>query len=70
MLNKHFAKKIGAVSAAALVGTQAQAADWSATTGAIDFSGEITAVIAIVGVLASVAVAMVGGRKVLSMLGR
>lgn len=67
-MNKHFFKKIGAGAAAALVAAQSQAADWSTMTGAIDFSGEITAVQAVVGLLATVAVVMIGGRKVLQTL--
>lgn len=68
-MNKHFAKKIGAGAAASLLAAQSQAADWSSVTGAIDFSGEVTAVTAIVGILAGVAVVMLGGRKVLGILG-
>ena len=68
-MNKHFVKKVGLGAAAAMAATQSHAYDWSAITGAIDFSGEITAIAAIVGILAGVAVVMLGGRKVLRMLG-
>ena len=68
-MNKHFMKKIGAGAVAALAAAQSHAYDWSTVTGAVDFSGEITAIAAIVGVLAGVAVVTIGGRKVLRMLG-
>lgn len=64
------AAKIGAVVAVGvLTSTSASAADWAPVTAAIDLAGEITAVQAIVGVLAGLAVVMLGGRKVLSMFG-
>ena len=65
---KNTFKKLAAGSAALVVGAHANAADWSTMTGAIDFSGEITAVQAVVGLLATVAVVMIGGRKVLQTL--
>ena len=66
---KNLVKKIAAGSSALLLASQSQAADWSTITAAIDFSGEITAITAIVGILAGVAVVTLGGRKVLRMLG-
>lgn len=54
-----------AVSALAV---PASAADWSTVTGGIDYSGEITAILAIVGVIATVVVTMKGGQWLLSAL--
>lgn len=42
--------------------------DWSSVTTAVDLSGEITAVMAVVGVLAGFYVVRKGGRLLLSML--
>ena len=68
-ISKRMAKKLAAAGSLVLVSAQSQAADWSAITGGIDFSGEITAITSIVGVLAGVAVVTLGGKKVLRMLG-
>tara|TARA_R110000823_G_scaffold315677_1_gene449414 strand:- start:6381 stop:6653 length:273 start_codon:yes stop_codon:yes gene_type:complete len=46
----------------------ANAADWSTVTGGLDFSGEITGVIAVVGVLAGFYVVRKGARLLLSMI--
>ncbi|WP_139339130.1 hypothetical protein [Marinobacter lutaoensis] len=46
----------------------AAAADWSTVTGALDFSGEITGVMAVVGVLAGFYVVRKGARLLLSMI--
>lgn len=48
--------------------TAANAADWSTVTGGLDFSGEITGVIAVVGVLAGFYVVRKGARLLLSMI--
>jgi hypothetical protein len=72
MNNKYFTKKVGASAAAAMAAmhtSTASAYDWSTITAGIDFSGEITAIAAIVSILAGIAVVMLGGRKVLKMLG-
>lgn len=61
--------KVLAATTAALASANTFAYDWTSVTTAIDFSGEITAIAAIVGTLAGVGVVMVGGRKVLAMLG-
>lgn len=61
--------KIAAGSAVAVASAQTFAYDWSTVTGAIDFSGETTAVAAVIGLLAGVAVVMKGGKMVLRMLG-
>lgn len=57
-----------AAMAFTLVAGPAAAADWSTMTGGLDFSGEITGVIAVVGVLASFYVVRKGGRLLLSMI--
>lgn len=46
----------------------ASAYDWATVTGAIDFSGEIAAVAAVVGILAGVFVVRKGARLVLGMI--
>ncbi len=61
-------KKAALATSTLAFGSAVNAADWSTQTGAMDFSGEITAVQAIVGLLASVGIVMVGGKKVLLML--
>jgi hypothetical protein len=68
-VSKRMAKKLAAAGSLVLLSTHSQAADWSSVTGGIDFSGEITAIVAIIGVLAGIAVVTLGGRKVLKMLG-
>lgn len=67
-MNKHFVKKIGLGAAAAISAGQAAAYDWTAVTAGVDFAGELTAVAAIVGLLAAVYVTIKGGRIVLSLL--
>lgn len=62
------ATKVAAVPVTFLAASAANAADWTTVTGAIDFSGEITAVTAIVGVLAGFYVVRKGARLLLSML--
>lgn len=57
-----------AVPATFLVAGAANAADWSAMTTALDFSGETTAIIAIVGVLFSFYVVRKGANLLLSMI--
>lgn len=57
-----------AVPATFLAASAANAADWSAMTTSLDFSGETTAVIAIVGVLFSFYVVRKGATLLLSMI--
>ena len=65
-------RRLSAMAGTSLVSlfgaTAANAADWTTVTGAIDFSGEITAVTAIVGVLAGFYVVRKGARLLLSMI--
>ena len=61
-------KTLGAAGATVLASGQAAAYDWSTITGAIDFSGEIAGVAAVVGVLAGVLVVRKGARFLLGML--
>lgn len=67
---KNLKTQIAALFAFALsvVAGPAAAADWSTMTGGLDFSGEITGVIAVVGVLAGFYVVRKGGRLLLSMI--
>lgn len=67
-MNKHFVKKIGLSAAAILSSAQASAYDWSAMTGAVDFSGEIIGVVAVVGVIAGVLVVRKGASYILGAL--
>lgn len=62
--------KTKAAAAVALTAGSASAfaEDWTAVTGLIDLSGEITAIMAVVGVLAGFFVVRKGGRLLLSMI--
>ena len=62
--------KTKAAAAVVLAGGSASAfaEDWTAVTGALDLSGEITAIMAVVGVLAGFFVVRKGGRLLLSMI--
>jgi hypothetical protein len=62
--------KTKAAASVALIGgsSAVMAEDWTTVTGAIDLSGEITAVMAVVGVLAGFFVVRKGGRLLLSMI--
>lgn len=60
-------KALVAVAATATT-APAMAYDWSAVTGDIDFSGEITAIAAVIGLLATVYVTIKGGKVLLGML--
>jgi len=51
-------------------GANAAAPDYTALTGAVDFSGVSTAVLAIAALLAAALVVKKGARMVLSMIGR
>lgn len=62
------ASKFAAVPMTFLGASVANAADWSTVTGGLDFSGEITGVIAVVGVLAGFYVVRKGARLLLSMI--
>lgn len=62
------AATFAAIPASFLGATAANAADWSTVTGGLDFSGEITGVIAVVGVLAGFYVVRKGARLLLSMI--
>jgi hypothetical protein len=62
------AAQFAAVPLTFLSATAANAADWSTVTGGLDFSGEITGVIAVVGVLAGFYVVRKGARLLLSMI--
>jgi len=62
------AAQFAAVPMTFLAATAANAADWSTVTGGLDFSGEITGVIAVVGVLAGFYVVRKGARLLLSMI--
>jgi len=55
----------GAVGLAAY-GAAVNAADWSTVTSAVDYSGEITGIQAIVGVIAGVLIVMTGAALILS----
>ena len=57
-----------AAMAFAFVAGPAAAADWSTMTGSLDFSGETTGVIAVVGTLAGFYIVRKGGRLLLSMI--
>jgi len=59
---------LASIPASFLVAGAVNAEDWSTVTGGIDFSGEITGVMAIVGVLAGFFVVRKGARLLLSML--
>ncbi|MCG7200882.1 hypothetical protein MD273_14190 [Marinobacter pelagius] len=63
-------KQVIALAALAftLVAGPAAAADWTAMTGTVDFSGEETAIIAIVGSLFGFYLVRKGGRLLLSMI--
>lgn len=63
-------KQVIALAALAftLVAGPAAAADWSTMTGTVDFSGEETAIIAIVGSLFGFYLVRKGGRLLLSMI--
>lgn len=63
-------KQVIALAALAftLVAGPAAAADWTAMTTGLDFSGEETAIIAIVGSLFSFYLVRKGGRLLLSMI--
>jgi len=61
-------KKALLATSMATLATQSNAYDWSTITGGIDFSGEIAAVAAVVGILAGVLVVRKGARYVLGML--
>lgn len=65
---KNVMKKIGLLTASSVAAGQAAAYDWSLVTADVDFAGELTAVAAIVGLLAAVYVTIKGGRIVLSLL--
>jgi hypothetical protein len=62
--------KTKAAAAVALTGGSASAfaEDWTAVTGSLDLSGEVTAVMAVVGVLAGFFIVRKGGRLLLSMI--
>ncbi|WP_434050236.1 hypothetical protein [Marinobacter salarius] len=57
-----------AAFAVTLAAGPAAAADWTAMTGSIDFSGETAGIIAIVGLLATLLVTRKGGRTLLGMI--
>lgn len=59
---------LGTAVAAPFIALPAAAEDWTTVTGAIDFSGEIAGVVAVVGVLAGFFVVRKGARLLLSML--
>lgn len=59
-----------AFATAMVMSANAAAADWSTVTAGVDFSGEITAVQAIIGIIATVIVVMTGGKFLLSALKR
>lgn len=64
---KNLKAKLSALLFTAVASNQAVAAtDWSGFE--VDFSGEITAIIALVGVIGAVMVVSKGGRMLLSML--
>ncbi len=67
-IKRRLAAKAGIAAAAMAGSAQTFAADWSTTTGGLDFSGEQTAVIAVVGTLAGVYIVRKGGRLLLSMI--
>lgn len=56
------------VFAAVMAAGPAAAADWTTVTAGIDFSGEITAVQAIIGIIATVIIVMTGGKFLLQAL--
>lgn len=62
------AAKIAAVPATFLAASAANAADWSAMTTGLDFSGEESAVIAITGVLFGFYVVRKGATLLMSMI--
>lgn len=59
---------LGTALGASVVALPVAAEDWTSVTGAIDFSGEIAGVVAVVGVLAGFYVVRKGARLLLSML--
>lgn len=61
-------KKIVALSTAALASGQAAAYDWSTVTGAVDFSGEIAGIAALVGIIAGVLVVRKGAKYLMGFL--
>jgi len=65
---KRLAAKMGIAAASVAATSSAFAADWTAVTGSVDFSGEEAAVVAIVGVLAGFFIVRKGGRLLLSMI--
>lgn len=67
-IKRRLAAKAGIAAASVAATSSAFAADWTAVTGAVDFSGEETAVMAIVGVLAGFFIVRKGGRLLLSLI--
>ena len=66
---KKVIKQSSFVGAAGLGANSASAAtDWSTIVAAVDFSGEISGIVALVGVLAAVLVVRKGARYILGML--
>lgn len=59
---------VAAVPLSFVVASSANAADWTTVTGSLDLSGEVTAVMAVVGVLAGFFIVRKGGRLLLSMI--
>jgi hypothetical protein len=59
---------VSSVPASFVVASSANAEDWSTVTGSLDLSGEVTAVMAVVGVLAGFFIVRKGGRLLLSMI--
>lgn len=65
---RRHADKAALVTAGLIGSASASAADWSTMTGSLDFSGETTGVIAVVGTLAGFYIVRKGGRLLLSMI--
>lgn len=62
------ASRFAVVPLSFVAASAANAEDWAAVTGSIDLSGEITAIMAVVGVLAGFFIVRKGGRLLLSMI--
>lgn len=62
-MKKLFARTSAFVTAAfaMVLSGAAAAADWTSVTTGLDFSGEITAIQAVIGVIATVIIVMTGG---------
>ena len=57
-----------AVVSTAVISSSAMAADYTSLVTAVDLSGATTAVISVFGAVAGIAVAIMGGRKVLQVM--